>query len=134
MSRVAVFVWSAIVAWVCAAFVHVVDADVDGVQGLLTPSALASVTAVAGGMLIPILLFWLAFRRARWRGLVGAFVVIGIGLRLLIGAVGVGGGAPMTENDQLVAFGMLYGLVLLLTLPPAIWVESRLARQELEPS
>ena len=128
MSRKLVFIWSCIVVWASSAFIHMVDADVDGVQGLLSPSKLASVTVVAALMLLPILAFWMAFRRGRWRGLFGAIVVLGIGLRLIVGAMG-DVGASLSGDQPIAAVGLLYGVVAVLALIPAILVERRIEGQ-----
>ena len=89
MRRLLAVSWLVVVAVALAALIHVTDAGVDGLGGLLSAKALPSLALLAfllTGLEAPSLI---AFVRGGWKGLAVAVAVTGILIGLALAAAGV---------------------------------------------
>jgi hypothetical protein len=101
--------WTYAVCWVFSALIHVVDADVGGVEGLAEGPVLLSASLVA---LLFTVVAWLAIlshRRGGWRH----FVVVVAGQAAAMGVfVGLAGAGNPGVVPMAVGAGVLFGLAI----------------------
>lgn len=125
MRRVRFGLWAVFVSWTCSAFLHATDPDVDGLSGLWVPSVLVSVTAVAFVIAIPAVLCGVAFARRSWRGLWVSVTAFSLGMGCVLTLLGAGGRTAGSTFVSLGGSSVLFWLVLLIAVSPAVWIESR---------
>jgi|GEM_PF-6573716 len=121
MMRLLLFLWAYAVAWTCSGLIHTTDAAVAGIQGLLTPAVLASVSLFALAVAVPILLCQFILVRHHWRGFAIAVGCIALVMGLIMALMGsTATTAPLWLGSFLGSAG-LFILVLLVGAVPAFW-------------
>ncbi|MCP4144469.1 MAG: hypothetical protein GY752_04200 [bacterium] len=129
MTKCLLVLWAYVISWVCAAFLHGVDADVGTFQGLLTSSVLLSTSIVAFFIFIPVLLCHLAYSRGHWRGFFTSVSGFSMVMGILMVLMGFGGTSTVTWLISIVGSVFLFGLFLIIATLPMIWA-SRVSRSQ----
>ena len=130
MRRIQFGLWAASVSWICSAFIHASDPDINGFSGLWVPSVLVSVTVIALVIAIPAQLCGVAYAHRSWRGLLVSITMFALGMGCLLALLGSGG---VTAKSWLASFGgasVLFWLVLFVAALPVVWVKRRERRTE----
>ena len=129
MTKSLLVFWAYMISWVCAAFLHLVDADVCSIQELWDLSVLLSISLVAFFIFIPVLLCHLAFSRCHWRGYFTSVAGFSIVMGVLMVLLGFGGISAITWLISIVGSVFLFGLFLVTATLPMIWL-SRVSRNQ----
>ena len=124
MNRILLVLWAYAVAWTCAGLIHTTDADVGGLQGLLTPAVLVSVSLFGLAIAVPILLCQFILVRHRWRGFAIAVVGSALPMGLIVAALGSTAETTSQWLGSFLGIAGLFGLVLLVGAAPAFWFGS----------
>ena len=89
MLRFLAVFWAYAVSWVCAAFVHLADGGLNGIQSLFAPTVFVSVSLIALIVLIPVVFCCVAYFRGVWRAFFGSVCVFAIGLGAILMLLGL---------------------------------------------
>ncbi len=120
MLRFTAFFWAYTVSWVCAAFIHSVDADINGFHALFAPIVLVSITFSALAIFIPSTLCYAAYIRGRWRAFFGSVCVFAVCLGTLLVMFGFGGKSIGSWVVGFAGSGAIFGIVLVLASLPMV--------------
>ena len=123
MSRTLIVLWAYFMSWICSAFLHLVDPDVEGFQGLLVPSVLLSISVLALLVMVPAILCRAAYFRRSWKGFFGVVAVFAIVFGFVVVAVGFGGYSAQSRLLSFAGMSALFGLVFISATVPTIWIE-----------
>jgi len=129
MSRFMMVAWAYLVAVACSGFIHVTDADVGGVRGLIAPSNLVSVLVIGLVILVPILLCQFVLLRFGWGGLVLVVVGGSFGMGIVLALMGSTAETTGGWVVSLVGSAAMFGLVMVVGVGPAVWGVVRRGRQ-----
>ena len=100
------------VSWICAAFIHLVDAEMSGFQSLSAPNVLASISLSALVVLIPAAICCAVYNRGSWRAFFVSVSAFAVCLGTVLMLLGFGGNSV---GSWLVGFASsvaIFGVVL----------------------
>jgi len=120
MLRFTSLFWAYAVSWVCAAFLHSVDPDINGFQSLISPGILTSVSIVALIVLIPSALCYVAYNRGSWRAFFGSTCTLAIFLGTVMMLLGFGGNSVGSWLVGFAGSAVFFCVVLVLAALPMV--------------
>jgi hypothetical protein len=120
MLRFLAVFWAYAVSWVCAAFVHLADGGLNGIQSLFAPTVFVSVSLIALIVLIPVVFCCVAYFRGVWRAFFGSVCVFAIGLGAILMLLGFGGNSVGSWFVGFAGSAAIFGLVLVAASLPLV--------------
>ena len=122
MRRLIAIFWACAVSWICAAFLHSVDADMNSIQSFFAPTVLVSVSLLAFVVLIPAALCYGAYRRGSWRAFWVSVCALAICLGTFLILLGFGGNSVGSWFVGFVSSAAAFGVVLAVASLPMVLI------------
>jgi len=120
MLRFTALFWNYTVSWICAAFLHSVDADINGFQSFFSPSVIASVSLVALLLFFPSTSCCAAYNRGSWRAFFGSVFAFAICLGTVLMLLGFGGNSVGAWFVGFAGSVAIFGLALVVASLPMV--------------
>ncbi len=121
MLRFTAFFWACSVSWICAAFLHFVDTDMNSFQSLFAPAVIVSISLLALVVLIPAAFCYKAYRRGSWRAFLLSVCAFAICLGTFLMLLGFGGNSAGPWFVGFVSSTAAFGVVLAVATLPMVF-------------